>query len=112
MHQSPYDMKNAFKVPASNHDICPIHPEDGSVSSLTKRVNLFNQDPMSQPSNNRISSDEVYDLFHLIPQPSAPVGLTVPTADELDRCSQPVPQKLLEKQVEWHRYGFYNAHGN
>ena len=106
---------NGLTPPALNHDICPIHPEDGSISSLTKRHHLFIQNPETQQSSkntNSLSADKVYDLFHLVPQPSAPVGLRVPTADELDLHSRPVPQQLIETQVDWHRYSFYNGHGN
>lgn len=109
MKQASYDM-NALNA-ASNHDICPIRPNDGSRSSLTKRDDA-SLTLESSKNSNPVSADEAYRLFHLIPQPSASVGSKVPTADELDASSQPVPQQLLESQVEWHRYGFYNAYGN
>ncbi|CDS11924.1 hypothetical protein LRAMOSA04120 [Lichtheimia ramosa] len=109
MKQASYDM-NALNA-ASNHDICPIRPNDGSKSSLTKRDDA-SLTLESSKNSNPVSADEAYRLFHLIPQPSASVGSKVPTADELDASSQPVPQQLLESQVEWHRYGFYNAYGN
>ena len=113
--QQPSYGMNALTSPGSSHDICPVHPEDGSRSSLTKRNNLFIQLPETHEFTNNanpISADEAYNLFHLVPQPTTPVGLMVPTADELDAYSRPVPQQLLEAQVEWHRYGFYSAYGN
>ena len=53
----------------------------------------------------------MYDLFHLI-QGDGPLAGRQMVPDDFEDAAEPVPQALLDANVDWVNYGFYSNHGN
>ena len=61
----------------------------------------------------RVSRDDALRLFYLIPRGNeCDIGHSVPTEEELNEFARPVPQELIDAQVDWVNHGFYYKFGN
>ncbi|CAO3587797.1 unnamed protein product [Absidia cylindrospora] len=92
----------------------PTHNRSKSTNVIQKLL----QSSILQPSTSLQRRDdqelaEIVRLHKLVPGPDndADVGLNL-LPDDFENDAQPVPQELVDNQIDWVKHGFYTSFGN
>ncbi|CDS13754.1 hypothetical protein LRAMOSA05928 [Lichtheimia ramosa] len=109
-----HECLNHYSIENEAHPFDHINLDANTSSSSIPVESTGNQqhNKRSTFQQSKPTSDQVVDLFNLVPRSTTPLGDRVPSAEELETRKNPVAPELKETQVEWEKYGFYNQFGN